>query len=105
MQSEEVSDLVKRLRDPWFTNGCEKYQHEAAARIEQLERELAEARQREEDAVSQHDTLRDQRDAEKALADRLRKQADYDRRQSDHKSTVIDRLNSEIDAYRRARGL
>lgn len=32
-------DLIKRLRRPWFTNGCEQYQLEAADRIEQLERE------------------------------------------------------------------
>lgn len=32
-------DLVERLRKPWFTNGCERYQLEAADRIEELERE------------------------------------------------------------------
>lgn len=36
-------DLVKRLRDPWFTNGCEAYQLEAANRIEELEAKLAKA--------------------------------------------------------------
>lgn len=29
-------DIVKRLRDPWFTNGCEAYQLEAADEIERL---------------------------------------------------------------------
>lgn len=31
-----TDNLVKRLREPWFTNGCELYQLEAADRIEQL---------------------------------------------------------------------
>ncbi len=31
-----TDDLVKRLREPWFTNGCERYQLEAADRIEAL---------------------------------------------------------------------
>ena len=34
-------ELVERLREPWFTNGCERYQLDAADRIEQLERELS----------------------------------------------------------------
>ena len=28
-----MSDLVERLRQPWFTHGCEAYQREAADRI------------------------------------------------------------------------
>ena len=29
-------ELVERLREPWFTNGCERYQLDAADRIEAL---------------------------------------------------------------------
>ena len=28
-----MNDLIKRLRKPWFTNGCEQYQIEAADRL------------------------------------------------------------------------
>ena len=31
-----AKDIVQRLRDPWFTNGCEAYQLEAAREIERL---------------------------------------------------------------------
>ena len=30
-------ELVERLREPWFTNGCERYQLDAADRIEALQ--------------------------------------------------------------------
>jgi len=29
-------ELIKALREPWFTNGCERYQLDAADRIEAL---------------------------------------------------------------------
>jgi hypothetical protein len=34
-------ELVARLREPWFTNGCERYQLDAADRIEDLAKQLA----------------------------------------------------------------
>ena len=37
-----MTDIVERLRQPWFTNGCEAYQLEAATEIERL-RKHAEA--------------------------------------------------------------
>lgn len=30
-------ELIARLREPWFTNGCERYQRDAADRIEALQ--------------------------------------------------------------------
>lgn len=33
-------DIVHRLRDPWFTNGCEAYQLEAADMIDALRAEV-----------------------------------------------------------------
>ena len=41
MSNEE---LCKALRKPWFTNGCEQYQLEAADQIEALVKERDEAR-------------------------------------------------------------
>lgn len=35
-------ELCKALRKPWFTNGCEKYQLEAADQIEALVKERGE---------------------------------------------------------------
>ena len=32
-------ELIARLREPWFTNGCERYQRDAADRIEALTKE------------------------------------------------------------------
>ena len=37
-----MTDIVERLRQPWFTHGCEAYQLEAATEIERL-RKHAEA--------------------------------------------------------------
>ena len=31
-----AKDIVQRLREPWFTNGCEAYQRDAADLIERL---------------------------------------------------------------------
>lgn len=36
MTTEPQADIVERLLRPWFTNGCEAYQHEAAAEITRL---------------------------------------------------------------------
>lgn len=36
-------ELIAELRKPWFTNGCERYQLDAADRIEALVREKAAA--------------------------------------------------------------
>jgi len=63
-------DLVKRLREPWFTNGCELYQLEAADRIEALTAER-------DSLLSGHrilniDGARLQDRAEKAEADNAR---------------------------------
>lgn len=35
-------ELIAELRKPWFTNGCERYQLDAADRIEALVKERAE---------------------------------------------------------------
>ena len=34
------SDIVQRLRQPWFTHGCAEYQHEAADEIERNRAEI-----------------------------------------------------------------
>ena len=34
------SDIVQRLRQPWFTHGCAEYQHEAADEIERNRAEM-----------------------------------------------------------------
>lgn len=34
------SDIVQRLRQPWFTHGCAEYQLEAAAEIERNRAEI-----------------------------------------------------------------
>jgi hypothetical protein len=41
--TEAQADIVERLLLPWFTNGCEAYQREAAAEITRLRAQLAEA--------------------------------------------------------------
>lgn len=96
--------------------------HDAAqARLADLERQLAEARRREEDAVSQHDALRDQRDAEKALGDQAQKivaiavdqygarqEASSGKESRDWQSMKIAALDIQQAmqaAYRKARGL
>ncbi len=38
---DDLKPLVERLRQPWFTHGCEQYQLEAADRIEGLETALS----------------------------------------------------------------
>ena len=40
MTTEPQADIVERLLRPWFTNGCEAYQHEAAAEITRLRARL-----------------------------------------------------------------
>ena len=45
------SDIVERLRQPWFTHGCAEFQLEAAAEIERLTEALRAAEERERDAV------------------------------------------------------
>lgn len=37
-------ELIAELRKPWFTNGCERYQLDAADRIEALVKERDEAK-------------------------------------------------------------
>jgi hypothetical protein len=51
-------DLVKRLREPWFTNGCELYQLEAADAIEQLTAERDAAYVRKSALGQKNDFLR-----------------------------------------------
>ncbi len=47
-----TDELVKRLREPWFTNGCEHYQLEAADRIEALTAENDRLRKALEDIIA-----------------------------------------------------
>ena len=62
-------DLVRKLREPWFTNGCERYQLDAADRIEALTAE----RDHAWEMVAKADTQVGQ-----ALADRLQDKAQID---------------------------
>lgn len=87
-----MSDLVKRLRGLQVSYS---YAHEAADKIEQLERELAEARRVIFEAGREAGSLMAELTAEKALADQL------------HFALITDGVDvTEVfAAYRKARGL
>ena len=57
-------ELIKRLREPWFTNGCERYQRDAADRIEAL---VKDAKAQESEIANLGENL----DAQKRRAERL----------------------------------
>ena len=47
-------ELIKALREPWFTNGCERYQLDAADRIEALVAENKSDGERAADLMIRH---------------------------------------------------
>lgn len=91
-----MSDLAKRLREGregWLANNLSE---EAADRIEQLERELAAAKQAVQHANDHADAAIDELAAEKAMADRL------------YRGGVMvgdGGVTTTHEAYRKARGL
>lgn len=102
-----MSDLVKRLRDIYCVDAIQVYSacEKAADRIEQLDRELAEARSDRDEWMraikqanrngQQYEALQAELSAEKALADRLYES--LNRVDGDYFEAVA--------AYRKARGL
>lgn len=97
-----MSDLVKRLRSYGDRNVCEMHEDrdEAADRIEQLERELADVSQLKDSHAEMRSMYFEQLAAEKALADRL---ADDLKHLTQFHTSA--RYQGTIADYRKERGL